>query len=213
MIYANSLINGIKTKANETGERAKCPICNNTVISKCGAINIKHWAHQTLIDCDTWAYSETEWHLNWKSLFPKENVEVTIAHASTYHRADIIGKDGTIIELQHSPICVDAIRDREKFYGKMIWIFDLSDFRLAFNIEKDIPLYSLYEPGLFVFKWKWARPSVCACKMPIYFDYSMNLLLRVKLLVNSYGVGSFIEKNQLLSEFRSDLIDKPLPPL
>ena len=43
-----------------------CPQCGEQLISRCGCINIWHWAHYRMADCDDWAEPETEWNLNWK---------------------------------------------------------------------------------------------------------------------------------------------------
>ena len=105
-----------------------CPICKANVVSKCGEINIWHWAHQAKIDCDNWHEPETEWHLKWKSLFPKESVEVTRGE-NNQHRADILTENGVVIELQHSSISSSEIRKREEFYGgKMLWVIDGTEF-------------------------------------------------------------------------------------
>ena len=41
------------------------------------------------------------------------------------HRADIVTASGGVVEIQHSPISVDVITEREEFYGEhMAWIFD-----------------------------------------------------------------------------------------
>lgn len=57
---------------------AICPLCKKDVIAKCGNIKVWHWAHKNNKDCDSWSDGETEWHLNWKSNFPKECQEVII---------------------------------------------------------------------------------------------------------------------------------------
>ena len=97
---------------------AKCPLCKTPAISKCGKLKIWHWAHKDLKECDPWSEPESEWHLNWKKKFPLECREVVIG----CHRADIVTKEGTIIELQKSSISVEEIWERERFYRNMIWV-------------------------------------------------------------------------------------------
>ena len=48
---------------------ATCPICDSKVIPKCGSINVWHFAHESLKDCDTFSEGETEWHIDWKNEF------------------------------------------------------------------------------------------------------------------------------------------------
>jgi competence CoiA-like predicted nuclease len=95
-------------------------------MSKCGSINIWHWAHVTTVDCDAWGEPESEWHLNWKRGLPLDWIEVVMEDDDCKHRADIRLPTGLVIELQHSPISVEEIQKREAFYQNMIWIFDLS---------------------------------------------------------------------------------------
>lgn len=100
--------------------RGRCPICGDKVIARCGDVKIWHWAHMARVDCDDWYECETKWHRDWKAYAPPENTEVTIGS----HRADIVGRDAVVIELQHSDIGQAQIIDREQFYEKMIWLID-----------------------------------------------------------------------------------------
>lgn len=102
--------------------RGTCPVCAGRVIAKCGRVRIHHWAHESAMDCDTWSEGIGPWHLSWQDLVQREFVEVPIGN----HRADILGNDGIVVELQHSPIPPDVIALRENFYGNMIWVFDAS---------------------------------------------------------------------------------------
>jgi hypothetical protein len=92
------------------------------VLAKCGQINVHHWAHVVGEDCDPWSEPETPWHRKWKSF--GHLTEQTLAN----HRADIITSRGLVVELQHSGISVDEIREREAFYGANLrWLFDGTD--------------------------------------------------------------------------------------
>ena len=63
----------------------------------------------------------TEWHRGWQLAVPPERREVVMGP----HRADIVTASGGVVEIQHSPISVDVITEREEFYGeRMAWIFD-----------------------------------------------------------------------------------------
>jgi hypothetical protein len=99
------------------------------------------------------------------------------------HRADIFhqpaGFQGTIVELQHSPISEKERDIRERFYsarGRMYWLVHLHDetsfnatsFRLSFHtdapiIYKDRTFYMVRWYGRskqFIEKWKRSRAHV-----------------------------------------------------
>lgn len=59
-------------------EQYYCPACGAELILKRGNIKTHHFAHKSLIDCDTFNHDMSEWHLNWQETFPKENREVVI---------------------------------------------------------------------------------------------------------------------------------------
>ena len=102
--------------------RAICPVCKNEVISKCGEIITWHWAHKAN-DCDLWHENESDWHIGWKSRFPEECREVVIGK----HRADV-KTSKCVVELQSSSISSEEIREREIFYGDMIWLINAREF-------------------------------------------------------------------------------------
>lgn len=128
MLYAN--VSGIKTLPTPKTV-GTCPGCDAEVLSKCGEIKVWHWAHRSLVECDSWWENEGEWHRNLKQVIggnDPSRIEVTIRRDGKWHRADCISIDGWVVELQHSPISPADIRAREAFYGpKMIWVLDYTD--------------------------------------------------------------------------------------
>lgn len=104
-----------------------CSICGEKLIPKCGKINIWHWSHKGNTDCDKWSEGETEWHLNWKNYIDENNREVIIRKNGIVHRADILNEKNVVVELQHSYISPDEIKEREEFYDNMVWLFDVKD--------------------------------------------------------------------------------------
>jgi len=62
----------------------------------------------------------TEWHWRWQEEVPEYCREFTIGP----HRADILAIPGFVVELQHSSISPEEIAERERFYQKMVWVFD-----------------------------------------------------------------------------------------
>ena len=142
-------------------ELALCPACKSVVIPRCGEVNIWHWAHEAGSICDRFSEPETQWHLEWKEHIDENRCEVVITKAKSVHIADIMTTDGTVVELQHSPISSDMIQDREHFYGRMIWLFDADKF--IDNLEfRDRDEY-------ISFRWKHPWKSHWACGMPVFW--------------------------------------------
>lgn len=113
---------------------------------KKGNIMTHHYAHQVNTTCKH--QNKTEWHLRWQSLsfqtevrfhtsstsLPSTSLPSTSSSTSLsaiqnteskLKIADIISKENRVIEIQHSPIKEDEVKERENTYGDMIWIFDV----------------------------------------------------------------------------------------
>lgn len=137
-----------------------CPGCGGDLLAKCGQIVSWHWAHQAS-DCDPWHEPESEWHLGWKRNFPESWQEVTIGP----HRADVKTPQ-RVIELQASSLDVDTIRERERFYGNMIWLLRGADFveNLRLRVRGSL------ESGYLTFRWYWPRKSWWHAMRPIFID-------------------------------------------
>jgi len=180
-------------------KQALCPACKAEVISKCGDINIWHWAHKNNEDCDNWGGRETEWHINWKNEFPNNNQEVIVGN----HRADV-KINNTVIEFQNSFISAEDIRERELFYGKMIWVLNLETLcnRIKLKVKNN---YS-------TFRWKYPKKSWENSERPIYIDIgitpmgdgisSHKLFLIKKIYFGKYvgGWGKLISKKDFIME-------------
>lgn len=174
MIYG--LCNSARIEAFPGG-RAICPTCGGDLAAKCGQIKKWHWAHVAK-ECDQWSEGESAWHRDWKELVPPERREVVRGP----HRADIVGPGGGVIELQHSSISCEEIAEREAFYGKMVWVFDASEFRKNLSIR---------DRGDFLsFRWKWPRTSLLTVTKPMFFDLDHGLL-EVKKIGDESPVGGW----------------------
>lgn len=121
-----ALVNGARRRPSP-GWRGCCPQCGAEVLSKCGEQVTWHWAHKSA-DCDQWSEGESAWHQGWKSYFPEQWQEVTMGD----HRADLRTPLG-VIELQNSPITPATIREREAFYGRMVWIVNAERWDLSLH--------------------------------------------------------------------------------
>lgn len=130
-----------KREALKSGERGLCICCGSETVAHCGNFMVHHWKHKALVECDTWYEGETEWHRNWKNEFPISFQEVVKNDPRTgeKHIADIFHPTRHLtIEFQHSPISLQEITSREDFYGKLIWIVDVTPFKSNVFFHKDI---------------------------------------------------------------------------
>ena len=188
--------NGTRIKATP-GAAGCCPQCRSKLIPKCGEHKRWHWAHIGN-DCDPWSEGETAWHKNWKGLFPKEWQEVVMGP----HRADVCTPT-RVLELQHSPIASAEIRERENFYGNMVWLFDFRKKRKNVIIEEpDNRAYRLGVPDdIKLFVWRWALRSIFACTKPVLVH------LATGELYNLFGFGFYNRLNFIGGFVRR--VDKP----
>jgi len=105
----------------------KCICCNSKLIPKLGKIKVHHFAHENKIECDTFRTTDsmTFWHQYWQSFVDTKYFEVVIEKNGKKHIADIYNPTkNLIIEIQHSNISQQKIKEREDFYDNMIWLID-----------------------------------------------------------------------------------------
>jgi len=76
------------------------------------------------------------------------------------HRADILAIDDCVVELQHSHLSARDIREREAFYGKMIWLLDGGPFQDQLRVER--------RAKEIFFSWSPSRPSWLAASKPVF---------------------------------------------
>lgn len=175
------------------GANGWCPSCRDQLVPKCGSIKVHHWAHRSC-DCDPWYEPETEWHLRWKSLAPRERVEVVMGP----HRADVVSPSGIVVELQHSSISLEEAQEREQFYGRMIWLFDAQPFADRLDwINRGSPA----RPHA-VCLWKHRRPVHWVLTMPIFWDFGEAAIFAIRGTHNAGGVdGQWIHRTEFINRF------------
>lgn len=137
-----ALVDGKRVEARP-GLSGSCPGCGGPMRAKCGEVLTWHWAHLNA-ECDPWSEPESEWHLAWKARFPEQYQEVVIGP----HRADVKGPRA-VLEVQRSGIEPAMIREREEFYGEMLWMLKGEDFKERFNTRY---------LGEGIYAWEWKRP-------------------------------------------------------
>tara|TARA_R110001632_G_scaffold43088_1_gene109103 strand:+ start:64 stop:792 length:729 start_codon:yes stop_codon:yes gene_type:complete len=146
--------------------QANCPCCGAELTPKCGEFNVWHWAHKSKKNCDSWHGNETQWHKDWKNKFPLSRQEVVMRDNITNekHIADVKLNNGLVIEFQNSSITAEEIRQREKFYGKMIWVVNADKFKdNIFDFDTD--------KRWAFFRWERFRKCWGFAKMPVFLDF------------------------------------------
>jgi hypothetical protein len=112
-----------------------CRCCSSQLQAVLQTDKAKHFRHASTDDC----VSSTDdnlllWHILWQSTVNVKNREYTMKENNKRHRADIyIPENDYVIEIQHSHIDPDKIKEREIFYKNIIWIIDGTS---EINIEK-----------------------------------------------------------------------------
>jgi competence CoiA-like predicted nuclease len=158
----------IRSKVQRKGQQGRCPKCGSEVIAKCGSIKIWHWAHKAKNDC-AWYSAESEWHREWKSLFPPSKIEVFI----NQNRADAIDATGRVWEFQNSYLNGEEIKEREQAYENLLWIWHIKGQQKLITFDKyesntcyevnwyKIRDYRRYEEGVKKFDVYWKADEFC----------------------------------------------------
>lgn len=197
------------------GKHAWCKLCGLEVLSVIPEKRAKHWRHKAKEGCDPWWENITEWHLSWQNSFPEECREIICQDPVTQekHRADIITKNGMVIEVQHSSINVDERQAREKYYlsiyGKMIWIVHIyddqncrrySDFRITLDIADMIGGRKLSLTDLRgKFFERWAG-SITASGVYVIFDYGNKDLLWLRKKTGEKYEFDIVSRKRLIEQ-------------
>jgi len=181
-----AILNGLRTKPQK-GLVGECPNCGSEVISKCGQERVHHWSHKGRRKCDPWHENETQWHRDWKSLFPDEWHEISHkADDGERHIADLKRPDGLVVEIQYSHIDPVERKKREEFYRTIVWIVSglrlkrgIPGFEEAFEYgrlvyEKPL-IFSVYTSDSQLLR-KWVKSNGS-----VYFDFGDHLFETVNL--------------------------------
>lgn len=134
-----ALCDGQLVAPTQTGQRATCDDCGHDMSARVGRTVIPYWAHLPGQDRDCAATDRdylSPWHLAWQSLAPPEHREVRWGP----RRGDVLLPDGTCLEVQHSPMPAQEIRDRTDFWvsetGGITWIFDATQSSIECRKDK-----------------------------------------------------------------------------
>lgn len=185
-----ALINGVLT-APFRNARGICPECFGKVVAHMG--DTEYFSHLPRFRWDNWWEPETRWHIEWKEHFPLEQREQEVKSSSKKHIADVKTPKPIIIEFQHSRISAEDIKERENFYGDMVWVVDASDRKKIVMFENHLmrcpthlapaitnpailppslinssEIWKFYWPGNSRFFKSWAKPNAAK---PVFLDF------------------------------------------
>lgn len=174
-----ALFEGKRTLA-EKGRSGICPLCGVPVVARCGEININHWAHESLNDCE--GGEESEWHLGWKELFPIDCTEIIEEN----HRADVI-YEGTVYEFQTKPMDPREMNARGQFWKergyKFVWVLNTIGSRENFNFK--------IHPTFVTFRWKMAKRRLELVTDKVILDFGENKMLELRRVHWGAPVGGW----------------------
>ncbi len=213
MLFAS--INGEKVEARPRTVGI-CPLCDQTVISKCGEINVWHWAHQKDESCDSWYEPETEWHKNWKLSFGRDNCEVIISKEGRKHVADVYTQSGVVIELQNSSIQRAIVRQRKRNYDeRKSWVLNGEAFKNNFEIyrarideDEEWVKYGRIDNSSkkkMRFRWSHYRKTWCDVQRHVFIDFGDEDLFWVKAGMGTKGgEGVYVSKQAFIKKYGGD---------
>ncbi len=212
MKYA--LVNGKRLEA-QPDSSGKCPVCNYSVVAKCGKVRIWHWAHRSKRQCDTWWENETEWHRAWKNQFPADWQEIVHkTESGEKHVADVKTNQGHVIEFQHSHIKLEERQSREKAYRKLVWVVDgmrrkrdLESFYQAW--ERGRPVGGNASIRRIVFGKHALLQEWAESRVPVFLDFGMkNLCWVLSSLQGREGYVMLFSRDEFIQIHRGGATEK-----
>lgn len=194
MKYA--LVEGLRREA-EHGLKGECQFDRHPMIPKCGNKVSPYWSHRAEFTCDVWWENETQWHRDWKNLFPVDWQEVIhVSPEGERHIADVKTDKGWVFEFQNSPISLAERQSRDSFYSRIIWVVngtrrvrDLPQFAKAWREARPVGMNSSFrriDLTATPLLQEWA-----SSEMPVFFDFATGpniwwLLPRTKRGIRDY---------------------------
>lgn len=176
-------------------QRVRAEVAGSGALGTCPWTKFPVKAHVGLVR-QYWAYvggqppfqngyePESEWHISWKIPVQDQYCEVVMG-ANNEHRADILGADNTVIEIQRSVIDIRDSRDRIDFYRnatgrRVIWVVDIQEFwrtRFVLSSKPDSKgFYSVtWKPKR---TWLWDIAATTDTNLFLEFNQSSDKLLQ-----------------------------------
>jgi len=200
--------NGQRKRAEDagSGEVGICPWTNHAVKAHVGLIR-QYWAYEGGKPNFERGYEpESEWHICWKSPVQDQFCEVVFG-LNNEHRADILGSNNTVIEIQKSIIDIRDSRERVNFYKnetgrRVLWVVDIQEFwRKRFFLSEKAD-----EKGHYKVIWKprrtwlWDLASTPNTHLYLEFNQSNDKLLHAWIHQSEMS-AKFISKKEFFERY------------
>lgn len=181
------------------GGKVSCGACGGRLIAKRGVKNAHHFCHKAV--CTVFASSTepmTPWHRDWQTQCIQGHAEVTV-HRTYFERkvmcrADIVKKDGVVIEIQHNNIVPSDMAKREHCHSNMIWIVD----GVTPTEDGQLPVELLFtchtengEPLVAVEVKRSALNFVFRATKLVYFETQFGMIKLLRRLTGATFMGRF----------------------
>ena len=204
--------NGERKRAEETfsGAVGSCPWTQLPVKAHVGHIR-QYWAYiGGAPNFDKGYEPESEWHLTWKAPIQDQYCEVIFGQ-NNEHRADILGSENTVIEIQRSIIDIRDSKERINFYERetekrVIWVVDIQEFwRTRLSISKK-PNINGHYPVKWKRKrtWLWDIAGNTKTNLYLEFNQSSDKLLHV-WIHDKKMVAKFITKQNFFKRYMQEV--------
>lgn len=200
----------LRAEAAGSGSLGTCPWTKLPVKACVGLIR-QYWAYVGGQPNFKNGYEpESEWHISWKTPIQDQCCEV-IMGANNEHRADILGSDNTVIEIQHSKIDIRDSRDRIAFYKKttdrrVIWVVDIQEFwRTSFKLSE-----KRNSDGFFTVIWKprrsWLWDIAATTDTNLFLDFNQSSESLLQAWVHEGTMyAKYIKKREFFMRYMNDV--------
>ena len=204
--------NNIRKCAEEagSGEIGTCPWTGLEVKAHVGHIR-QYWAyHGEKPNFERGYEPESEWHITWKAPIKDEYCEVVFGE-NNEHRADILGSNNTVIEIQKSIIDIRDSRERVEFYRnetnrRVIWIVDIQEFwNKRFFLEKSKTFATFNVKWKPKRTWLWDLASTTDTNLYLEFNQSNDKLLHVWIHKGEM-YAKYFKKSDFFDSYMKDVI-------
>ena len=202
-------------------QRCRAEVAGSSAMGTCPWTKLPVKAHVGLIR-QYWAYvggqpkftngyePESEWHISWKTPVQDQYCEVIFGE-NNEHRADILGSNNTVIEIQHSIIDIRDSRARIDFYKgatgrRVIWVVDIQEFwRTRFFLSAKSNSnghYSVtWKPKR---SWLWDIAATPDTNLFLEFNQSSDKLLQAWIHQGNM-FSKFISKQEFFLRYMNDV--------
>lgn len=113
------------TPAQVREDRALCPECGSEVVAVRGESTVHHWRHLVATGC---SYAgETAWHMDWKMRFADVGEVEKVrddARCDVWTPIRGMANPGRAFEFQSKPMDLDEMRERQRVWINVVWVFD-----------------------------------------------------------------------------------------